>query len=43
MEIVIKSKDRITTFEIDDKDHNKLVEAIYWWMRDDKIIPIVKE
>jgi outer membrane lipoprotein SlyB len=42
MEIVIKSDDGITTIRIQDKDATKLIDAIYWFLRENKINPIIE-
>lgn len=42
MEIVIKSDDKETTIKVDPKDADKLIDAIYWFLRDNKIVPTVE-
>lgn len=41
MEIVIKSEEDETTITIDDVDIPKLIDAIYWFLRDNYIRPVI--
>ncbi len=42
MEIVITSDNKQTTIKIVSKDTEKLIDAIYWFLRDNKINPTVE-
>lgn len=42
MEIVIVAEGQKTIMRIPEKDIDKLIDAIYWFLRDNKINPIVE-
>ncbi len=42
MEIVINSEEGKTIIRIKEEDSAKLIDAIYWFLRDNKIIPIIE-
>jgi len=42
MEIVIKAEKEITKIIVADKDVKKLVNAIYWFMKDNYITPTIE-
>jgi len=42
MEIIIKAEKEITKIIVDDKDVKKLVNAIYWFMKDNYIKPKIE-
>ena len=39
MEIVINTPEGKTIIKVEEKDAAKLIDAIYWFLRDNKIIP----
>lgn len=41
MDIIIESEGDITTITIEDIDVPKLVDAIYWFLRDNYIRPVI--
>lgn len=42
MEITITSENQKTIIKVQDKDIDKLIDAVYWFLRDNKINPIVE-
>ncbi len=42
MEIVIQAEGVKTTIRIEEKDSVKLIDAVYWFLRDNKIVPIIE-
>ena len=41
MDIIIKSEGEETIIRIEDKDVDKLTDAIYWFLKDNHINPII--
>lgn len=42
MEIIINTEEGKTTIKIKEEDSLKLIDTIYWFLRDNKIIPTIE-
>lgn len=42
MEIIVKTPEGKTIIRISEKDSAKLIDAIYWFLRDNKIVPVIE-